>query len=393
MLQEINVKETNGNRLEKFTNRERISMATITKQLGPRFAERAARADEGDLFVAENFVELKAHGLVAAGVPKELGGGGASHADLADVLRHLGHYCGSTALAFSMHTHQVATAAWRWRHQSAPVDGLLERVAAENIVILEQRRLRLAPRLRHSHASRWWVSDQRSKNLRQRRSSGRFTHDQRGLRRSSSGAVGAALRGFHESRGSQDLDTWKVMGMRGTGSHDIQLTDVFIPDSGISLQRPQGKWHPLFHIISMIAIPLIYSVYVGIAEAARDLAVKQAAKRRPDGYVAYLLGGLENELTSARLALQDMIAAAAANEPGFGTTNRVMIGRTLVARGVLKSVELAMEAAGGGAFYPSGGLERLFRDAQACRYHPLQEGAQRAFAGRLALGQDVEAAG
>jgi len=119
VLQEINVKETNGNRLEKFTNREPISMATIAKQLGPRFAKRAARADEGDLFVAENFVELKAHGLVAAGVPKELGGGGASHADLADVLRHLGHYCGSTALAFSMHTHQVATAAWRWRHQSA----------------------------------------------------------------------------------------------------------------------------------------------------------------------------------------------------------------------------------------------------------------------------------
>ena len=72
-----------------------------------------------------------------------------------------------------------------------------------------------------------------------------------------------------------------------------------------------------------------------------------------------------------------------------------MIGRTLVARGVLKTVELAMEAAGGGAFYRSAGMERLFRDAQACRYHPLQEGAQRNFAGRLALalGQDVDAAG
>jgi len=52
-----------------------------------------------------------------------------------------------------------------------------------------------------------------------------------------------------------------------------------------------------------------------------------------------------------------------------------------------------MEAAGGGAFYRSVGLERLFRDAQACRYHPLQEGAQRAFTGKLALGQDVETAG
>jgi acyl-CoA dehydrogenase len=43
---------------------------------------------------------------------------------------------------------------------------------------------------------------------------------------------------------------------------------------------------------------------------------------------------------------------------------------------VLKTVELAMEAAGGGAFYRSTGSEWLFLDAQAARYHPLREGAQ-----------------
>ncbi len=92
-------------------------ISELTAKLGPRFAERAARADEGDLFVVENFGELKAHGLVAAGVPEEFGGRGASHAELSGMLRELGRYCGSTALAFSMHTHQVATAAWRWQHQ------------------------------------------------------------------------------------------------------------------------------------------------------------------------------------------------------------------------------------------------------------------------------------
>jgi alkylation response protein AidB-like acyl-CoA dehydrogenase len=100
MLQEIKVKETNGHRLENFTNGARVSVATIAKQLGPRFAERAARADEEDLFVAENFGDLKTQGLLAAGVPQELGGGDASHAELSDMLRELGHYCGSTALAF-----------------------------------------------------------------------------------------------------------------------------------------------------------------------------------------------------------------------------------------------------------------------------------------------------
>jgi alkylation response protein AidB-like acyl-CoA dehydrogenase len=34
------------------------------------------------------------------------------------------------------HTHQVANAAWSWQHQKAPVEGLLERVAAEQIVLL-----------------------------------------------------------------------------------------------------------------------------------------------------------------------------------------------------------------------------------------------------------------
>jgi alkylation response protein AidB-like acyl-CoA dehydrogenase len=393
MLQEIKVKETNGHRLENLTNGARVSVATIAKQLGPRFAERAARADEEDFFVAENFGELKAHGLVAAGVPEELGGGGASHGELADMLRQLGHYCGSTALAFSMHTHQVATAAWRWRHQKAPVDGLLKRVAAENIVILS------------SGGSDWLQGSGTATRV-----DGGFRINGRKIFASGAPAgdllmtsavyddpqAGPSVLHFAVSmkaEGIKVLDTWRVMGMRGTGSNDIELTDVFIPDSGISLKRPQGKWHLLFHIISMIAIPLIYSVYVGIAEATRDLVVKHATKRRADGHVAYLIGGMENELAAARLALQDMIATAAAKEPGFGTTNRVMIGRTLVARGVLKSVELAMEAAGGGAFYRSVGLERLFRDAQACRYHPLQEGAQRAFTGKLALGQDVETAG
>jgi acyl-CoA dehydrogenase len=48
----------------------------------------------------------------------------------------LGAFCGSTALAFSMHSHLVAVAAWRWSRQNAPTDGLLRRVAAEILILV-----------------------------------------------------------------------------------------------------------------------------------------------------------------------------------------------------------------------------------------------------------------
>ena len=45
-----------------------------------------------------------------------------------------------------------------------------------------------------------------------------------------------------------------------------------------------------------------------------------------------------------------------------------------------------MEIAGGRAFQRSFGLEKLFRDAQGVRYHPLREATQRQLTGQLALG-------
>ncbi|PYN35416.1 MAG: hypothetical protein DME01_12155 [Candidatus Rokuibacteriota bacterium] len=54
-----------------------------------------------------------------------------------------------------------------------------------------------------------------------------------------------------------------------------------------------------------------------------------------------------------------------------------------------KTVERAMEVAGGAGFYRGLGLERLFRDVQGARYHHVREPAQVLYAGRLALGLDV----
>src|SRR5262245_45808529 len=90
------------------------SVVDTARRLAPEFATKAAEADETDHFVEENYRELKTAGLVEAAVPVEFGGKGAEIAELCDMLREIAHGCGSTALAFSMHTHQVAIPAWRW---------------------------------------------------------------------------------------------------------------------------------------------------------------------------------------------------------------------------------------------------------------------------------------
>lgn len=366
-----------------------MDWASLAESLGKQFAARETEADESDLFVADNIARLKSVGLTAAGVPTELGGGGASYADLCAVLRILGRYSSSTALAFSMHTHQVMVPTWRWHHQKAPVDGLLKRVAAEQLVLLS------------SGGSDWLQSAGTAVKV-----EGGFLITARKVFASGAPAanllmtsavyqdteIGSTVLHFSVPMTAQGVSiepTWQAMGMRGTGSHDVVLSDVFVPDSAIALRRAQGKWHFIFHLISMVAIPLVYSVYVGVAEAARDRAIQLAMKRHTDEHLCYMVGGLDNELMAAKLALQHMISTAEVSQPSFEITNQIMTGRTLVAKAVLNVADAAMEIAGGSAFYRKLGLEKLFRDVQGVRYHPLREEAQRKLSGQLALGWDM----
>ena len=52
------------------------------------------------------------------------------------MVRALGQHCGSTALALAMHTHQVAIATWRWRHEGGAMERLLRQVAAQETILV-----------------------------------------------------------------------------------------------------------------------------------------------------------------------------------------------------------------------------------------------------------------
>jgi len=130
------------------------------------------------------------------------------------------------------------------------------------------------------------------------------------------------------------------------------------------------------------------SAYLGVAEAAVKIATAQAQRRREDPGIFYLLGEMNNELATARLAVDSMVGITNDWEfdPVVETANHILTRKTIAAKAVIATVEKAMEVAGGGGFFRKLGLERLLRDVHGARYHPLAEKPQQRFSGRLALG-------
>ena len=365
----------------------RIDLEKVFAELGPRFAGRIAELDATDGFVAENYEELKARKVFSALVPQELGGGGASHSEMCRFLRGMAQHCSSTALALAMHMHLVSAAVVNHR-AGRPGRKLLEKVAGSEAVLVS------------TGANDWLESNGNAERV---EGGYRVTC----VKPFTSGSpVGAA---FITSAPYQDpqegwqvlhfpvptnaegvvlMDDWQTMGMRATGSQTVRFDGVFVPDEAVVLRRPRGEYHPVWNIILTVAMPLIMSAYTGTAEAACAIARERAGKRGGDAATPYLLGEMENLLTTARLALDDMVRIT--NDFDFEATqttaNAILIRKTIVARHVIAAAEKALEATGGAGFFRKTGIERLLRDVHGAQFHPLTEKRQHLFTGRMSMG-------
>ncbi len=366
-----------------------LDLQGVVQIIGPQFAEGTAERDSADIFVASHYDVLKEHKVFSALIPQELGGGGVHHSAMCAFLRQLAHYCPSTALAVAMHQQLVAAAAYNHAH-ARPGRALLEQVAAAELVLVS------------TGANDWMES-----NGSVVRTDNGFLVSARKPFASGSpkGDVLVTSAPFEDpEEGWQVLhfaipfsapglslaDDWQTLGMRATGSHTVILDEVFVADDAIVLRRPRGRFHPAWNVILTLAMPLIMSVYAGVAEAAAAIGHDLAKKRRSDPTVTYLLGELTNHLTTVQLAVDDMIRLASDLNfvSGLDITNAILVRKTIAAEHVLATVEKALEAAGGAGFYRKTGLERLLRDAHGAQFHPLAAKRQHRFTGRVALGLD-----
>ncbi|MCU1373507.1 MAG: putative acyl-CoA dehydrogenase [Actinomycetia bacterium] len=113
-----------------------LTPRTLTERAGVASEAAAAHADEVDRdarFPIEAIDALRAEGLLGALIPVELGGGGTTVGQVAEVVEQLGRSCATTAMVFAMHQIQVACLV---RHGGTPtIEGYLREVAANGLLL------------------------------------------------------------------------------------------------------------------------------------------------------------------------------------------------------------------------------------------------------------------
>lgn len=369
-----------------MTTTSRIQQAI--QQHGETIAENGAKADAEDGFATDTYALLKELKLFSAMVPETYGGGDMSYAEMCETLGQLATYHPSSALACSMHQHIIAANRYNDAH-GKPGKALLEKVGANELILIS------------TGAGDWLAS-----NGTMERTEGGFLLS--ATKHFASGSpVGNVLvtsapyedpeQGWQvlhfpvptASEGVTVMDNWRPMGMRGSGSNSVKLDNVFVPEESIAVRRPRGDFHAMWCVVLPVALPLIMSVYCGIAQAAADRARARCAESQ-DPVTPYLMGEMENALTVAQMGLREMIGITddlrfTAN---IETVNEIVKRKTIVAAACKETCAKAVEVCGGMGFLRPGNIECLLRDVMASHFHPMQEKRQLLFTGSLAMGKE-----
>jgi alkylation response protein AidB-like acyl-CoA dehydrogenase len=371
------------------TEQERDLVAWAA-ELGALIGDDAARHDDDGTFVTEAYQILREAGYLALAVPRELGGRGATIRQVAMAQRELARHCSSTALASVMHHHVVLFTAWRLRRGLPGAEATLRRVVDDGIVLVSTG-----------------GADQTLPRGEAKRVEGGYTVSGRKIFASQApvGTVMSTMFPFEDpndglvvlnmavpmaSPGVSILETWDALGMRGTGSHDVELRDVFVPDERVLARRPHGKIDGPLQVILTIAMPPIAAVYLGVAEAARDHAVAAVAAtpRGDDPTVQRQVGLMNTRLRVAGWALDGALQTAGDDPtPSMETVAAVMAAKREIALAGIEVCDLAMDVAGGAAYYRTSPIARCYRDIRGAKFHPFGPDETLVHAGRLALGR------
>ncbi|MFE6612413.1 3-hydroxy-9,10-secoandrosta-1,3,5(10)-triene-9,17-dione monooxygenase oxygenase subunit [Amycolatopsis sp. NPDC057786] len=211
-------------------------------------------------------------------------------------------------------------------------------------------------------------------------------------------------------------DVWDTVGLRGTGSNDIVVNDVFVPkhralsfiatskcktpgqeiNPGPLYKLPYGSVHP-----STITAPII-----GMAQGAYDAHVEYQGKRvraayageqsKEDPFAKVRIAEAASEIDAAWIQLTHNIdelyqLACKGEKLPFSTRLRVRRDQVRGTERAIFAIDRLFENSGGRALRAGTPIQRFWRDAHAGRVHAAND-AERAYVmfGTGAFGLPVE---
>ncbi|NTJ44576.1 acyl-CoA/acyl-ACP dehydrogenase [Agrobacterium larrymoorei] len=183
------------------------------------------------------------------------------------------------------------------------------------------------------------------------------------------------------------IENWKSLGMRATGSHDVEFTDVEIPAEHVleltdpTAARQDNRSHAAINLA-------LTAIYLGAAEAAQEAFIRFAHERVPanlghsiaktERFVA-LSGEIDLLVSGARQIIFGAL------DGDLSDAERVIRARLLAGRQIRDAVQIAVRGIGNPGLSEDLGLERHFRDVQSVLVHAPQEDTSIAILGRAAF--------
>jgi len=357
----------------------------VAAQLAPTVAQHDAQGS----FAFDHLDVLRREGALALTIPQALGGRGLSLYQTLLFQRQLGRVSGPTALCLGWHLmafgYLAQQPSWPAQTLQRLAQDVVQRGDLINILLTERdngnllRGAKPATVARRS-GSGWVLSGHKA-----------FCSSAPALRQM---VVFASIEGedrqgeflVPHGPGVRVVETWDTLGMRATCSHEIVFDDVPLPDEALAHRFGPGPDQPSAFAVDSRAWGLqLPALYLGIGEAARDVALGFAA-----GYHSASLGGVILDAPSVQARLGEIeLLLGAARAQLFGLAERwernpglqdrlhheVAITKVVVGRQSQRAVELACEIVGGHANSRRLPLERLLRDVQCSAFNPPQADA------------------
>jgi alkylation response protein AidB-like acyl-CoA dehydrogenase len=365
----------------------------LAKQL---LAAHADDIDRARSFPRENIRELGRSGLAGLVVPLEYGGAGAGIPEMAQVLERMAQACPSTAMVMLMHYCGAAVVAAKG--SATLKQSLLPAIASgEHLTTLAFSE---AGSGGHFYAP---VSEVR-RNGRGLRLTARKTFvtsageaDSYVVSTRKAGASGRTdLDLYLVAKGTKGFEVGKPfegLGLAGNASAPMDLEDV-----GLEEEKRLGGEGSGFQTMMEVVLPHfqlgVAAVSLGIASAAFQAASAHVVARKYEHAggaalaaiprVQFLAAEMVLELRSARAYLGETIRRIAAGDPEVMLD--VLGVKARAAEAALAVASRAMTLGGGAAFGRRGGLERIFRDAQAASVMAPATDVLKEFLGKACLG-------